>query len=362
MTPSAPSESRGIRLWIACLCALVFAMVVVGGITRLTRSGLSIVEWRPVTGIMPPIGEVEWQAQFDAYKQFPEYQQVNHKMTLDEFKGIFFWEYFHRLLGRVTGLVLFVPLVILAIRKRLTKSLIKKLAVAFALGGLQGFVGWYMVKSGLVNIPRVSHYRLATHLSLAFFLFSFLFWIFLGLRPAKTTPAASPQSRTLARLAIGITAVLSVQIVYGAFVAGMRAGYGFNTFPLMNGQFVPDGLMALAPGWLNIFENPATVQFIHRMIAYALVVAVPAFWWKVRRSDASNEQKRAASFMLAAVLLQFCLGVATLLLAVPVSLAVLHQTGAFILLATAVYTNFVFTRVSKSETKRDLYAVSQARV
>lgn len=344
MTTPVRTESRGIRLWIACLCGLVFAMVVVGGITRLTRSGLSIVEWRPVTGALPPIGEAEWQAQFDSYKQFPEYQQVNHQMSLDEFKGIFFWEYLHRLLGRVVGLVLLVPLVVLAVRRRLTKSLVKKLAVAFALGGLQGFVGWYMVKSGLVNVPRVSHYRLATHLSLAFFLFSFLFWIFLGLRPAsgESSQPRTAEIRTLARFSIGITAVLALQIVYGAFVAGMRAGYGFNTFPLMNGQFVPDGIFVLTPAWLNLFENPATVQFIHRMIAYLLVLTVSAFWWRVRRSGASPGQKRGAALMAVAVLGQFALGVSTLLLAVPVSLAVMHQAGAFVLLAAAVYTNFNF--------------------
>lgn len=345
-TAKLKSPVRGVRLWIASMCFLVFAMVVIGGITRLTRSGLSIVEWKPITGVIPPISEADWHEAFDAYRQFPEYQHVNHGMTLDEFKEIFFWEYLHRLIGRFAGLVLGVPLIVLALRRRLSKRLLKRLTIALALGGVQGLVGWYMVKSGLVNMPRVSHYRLATHLGLAFFMFAFLYWTFLDLKVRQALPKLTRPG--FKHASIALTTLVAVQIIYGAFVAGMRAGYGFNTFPLMNGQIIPDGLLVLSPAWTNIVENPATVQFIHRMIAWTLALSIAVFWWQVRKADASAEVRRAVNILAAAVTLQFALGVATLVLVVPVPLAALHQVGAFGLLAASVYTTFIFYRSTRS--------------
>lgn len=343
--------SRGVRIWIASLCALVFAMVVIGGVTRLTRSGLSIVEWQPIAGIVPPLTDQAWHEAFDAYKAYPEYQHVNRGMTLDEFKGIFFWEYLHRLIGRLMGLVLGAPLIVLAWRRALTKPLLKRLIVVFLLGGLQGLVGWYMVKSGLVNMPRVSHYRLATHLAMAFFLFAYLYWTWLDLR-ARPAPTAGESRRGLARVSVALTALVAVQILYGAFVAGLRAGYGFNTFPLMDGSFVPKGAWMMTPTWINFFENPATVQFVHRVLAWTLLVAVTLYWRATRRLGQHDSARRAASLLALAVTGQFALGVVTLLTVVPVALGALHQVGAFLVLAAAVHANYVMLTDGQRSTLR----------
>jgi cytochrome c oxidase assembly protein subunit 15 len=339
LAPATPA----VRLWVLSLCALVFAMVVIGGITRLTRSGLSIVEWQPVSGVVPPLTEAAWEDAFRAYQRFPEYQQVNHAMTLAEFKGIFFWEYLHRLVGRLAGLVLAVPLLVLIVRRQLTRPLVRRLVFALALGGVKGLVGWSMVKSGLVNVPRVSHLRLATHLSLAFFMFSFLFWTFLDLRARPGVAGSVPP--VVRRSILFVTGLVAVQIVYGAFVAGLHAGYGFNTFPRMNDGWLPDDAFDTLR---DAVEHPGAVQFIHRTIAWTLVATILVLWRRARRYDVPPRVRRATTMLLGAVAVQFALGVATLLLVVPVPLAALHQVGAFALLATAVYATHSSTRSAAS--------------
>jgi len=331
-------EHNAIAAWLLVCCALIFAMVVLGGVTRLTRSGLSIVEWQPIVGAIPPLTEAQWEETFAKYRQTPEYRQVNVGMSLAEFKGIFWIEYFHRLLGRLIGLVFLLPLAYFFVRRRLAPGLPLKLAGIFALGALQGFMGWYMVKSGLVDDPRVSHYRLTAHLVLAFLIYGAILWVALDLlspRPA----GANGGSRALRRFAWGISALVLLMVVTGGFVAGIRAGFAYNTFPLMNGRLVPPGIFMIEPWWENFFNNMATVQFNHRLIAWALAFAVPAFWVMAVRGAARPRVKLLAHLLLAALAVQLALGIATLLLAVPLALAAAHQGGALAVFTVALAVN-----------------------
>ena len=331
----ALKRSGAIQLWLAVVCFLIFVMVVVGGITRLTESGLSIVEWKPITGIVPPTSEAAWQLEFENYKQYPEYQKLNHGMSMDEFKAIFWWEFIHRLLGRLVGLVYLLPLLFFQFTGCLSSVFSRRLWIGFVLGGLQGLVGWYMVKSGLVDRPDVSHYRLALHLGLAFFLFAYLFWQILDLRPKTKSKGLVPGY--LATYAKVILAFVSIQIVWGAFTAGLKAGYGFNTFPTMNGQWIPSGFWMPDPVWSNFFENNISVQFIHRTLAWILLALFSSFFVLSRRFDISARQAKAVWAVSAAFLMQFCLGIATLLLMVPIQLASLHQLGGFVLFGATVF-------------------------
>jgi len=331
------ASQRAVAAWLLACAALVFAMVVVGGVTRLTHSGLSIVEWQPIVGTLPPLSEAEWLATFEKYKQTPEYRDVNRGMSLAEFKGIFWWEYFHRLLGRLIGIVFFVPLVWFWIRGRLGRPLAWKLAGVFVLGGLQGAMGWYMVMSGLVDDPRVSQFRLTAHLSIAFVIFAAMLWIAMDLLAPR--PAAGAQARGLARLSWWITGVIAYMVVTGGFVAGIRAGKAYNTFPLMNGHVVPPEIFMIEPWWQNFFHNMATVQFDHRLGAWALAVLVPWFWLRARRIELPARARIAAHLLAAALAIQITLGIATLLLAVPVALGAAHQGGAVVLLAAALFAN-----------------------
>lgn len=342
MSPKNPTVHRSMRVWLITLCALVLGTVFVGGVTRLTESGLSIVDWQPLIGAIPPLTSEEWDAAFVAYQQFPQFQKVNHAMTMAEFKYIFFWEYLHRNLGRLIGMAFFVPFMVFLIRRRIPRPLMPKLIVGFVLGGLQGALGWYMVKSGLVDLPRVSHYRLAAHLSLALFILVYLFWLTLRLWPKVQWGADVPTK--VRRFSYVLTALISLQIIYGAFTAGLRAGIGFNTFPKMNGFWIPPGWDYLQPVWLNLFENPVTVQFIHRCMAWCLLAAVTGFWFYARRKVTTPAQRFGVNGMLVMMGVQFLLGVMTLLYIVPVSLASMHQLGACVLLLLAVFTNFSFSR------------------
>jgi len=262
---TATHDNRRIALWLLACCALVFIMVVLGGVTRLTRSGLSIVEWDPIMGAIPPLSAPQWEATFDKYKQTPEYQKVNTGMSLSEFKSIFWVEYAHRLFGRSIGLAFLLPFLYFLLKGSIKRPLVPKLVIMFVLGGLQGALGWYMVRSGLVDEPRVSAYRLTAHLALAVVIYSYIFWTALGLLfPAEAKAGA----RGLRRFGIAATGLIFAMILSGGFVAGNKAGFAFNTFPLMNGRFAPEGLYALQPWWTNLFENIATVQFNHRLIAY----------------------------------------------------------------------------------------------
>lgn len=318
-----------VAIWLLVCCALVFAMVVVGGITRLTQSGLSIVEWQPIVGAVPPLDDEAWREVFREYQNTPQFRQVNPHMELDGFKRIFWWEYVHRLLGRLIGVVFLAPLVWFAARGRVSRELTWKLAGIFALGGLQGAMGWYMVQSGLVDDPRVSQYRLAAHLSLALAIYAAMLWIALGLLLPRAREAGP---RTFA---YALAALVFVQAIAGSFVAGIHAGLAYNTFPQMNGHFVPPGMFVIEPWYLNFFNNIATVQFDHRLIAWVLAFLVPWFWLRTRRT--APRVRLAASLLLAALALQIALGIATLVLVVPVPLAAAHQAGALLVFSAALF-------------------------
>ena len=329
-------DRRQIAAWLLTCCALVFAMVVVGGVTRLTHSGLSIVEWEPLVGTIPPLSQSDWEEVFEEYKATPQYLKVNKDMALDEFKGIFWWEYIHRLLGRAIGVVFFVPFLWFLARRRIDRPLAWKLGGIFVLGALQGAMGWYMVMSGLVDDPRVSQHRLVAHLGLAFLIFGAMLWTALDL----LTPLSGdlqPARRRLARYALGLTGLIFLMVLSGGFVAGIRAGFAYNTFPLMNNRFVPPEILMLEPWWTNLFNNMATVQFNHRMIAWMLIFLVPALWFAVRHAAVCARTRFAANALLAMLSIQVALGIATLLLVVPVPLAAAHQGGAVLLFASSLW-------------------------
>jgi len=322
--------------WLLVCCVMVFAMVVVGGVTRLTHSGLSIVEWQPIVGTIPPLNDGQWMAAFRKYQLTPEYRQVNHQMALYEFKRIFWWEYFHRLLGRLIGVVFLLPLVWFWWRRRIDQALALKLSGIFVLGGLQGAMGWYMVQSGLVDDPRVSQYRLTAHLVIALAIYALMLWTALGLLYARAPASAPPRLR---RLSWAVTAAVGYMLVTGGFVAGIRAGFAYNTFPLMNGQVVPREIFMLDPWYLNFFNNMATVQFDHRLGAWLLAVLVPWLWLAARRASLSPRARLALNLLLGMLALQIALGVSTLLLIVPIPLAAMHQGGAVLLLGAALFAN-----------------------
>ncbi len=324
---------RAVAAWLLACCALVFAMVVVGGVTRLTHSGLSIVEWQPIVGALPPLDEAGWQETFGKYKQTPEYRLVNPGMNLEGFKGIFWWEYVHRLLGRLIGAAFLLPLLWFALRGRIARALTWKFAVIFGLGALQGALGWYMVQSGLVDNPRVSQFRLTAHLGIAFLIYAAMLWIAFDL----LFPRASPVSGRLRRFAFALAALIFVMVLSGGLVAGIRAGLAYNTFPLMNGRFVPPEIFAIEPWYLNFSSNIATVQFDHRLIAWLLAFLVPWFWLRVRREPVPRRARLGADLLLAMLALQITLGIATLLLAVPVPLAAAHQAGALLVFSAAIF-------------------------
>ena len=329
--PTSTDTPGAIAAWLLACCAMLFAMVVVGGVTRLTHSGLSIVEWQPIVGAIPPLNDAEWQDAFAKYRQTPEFRLRNFDMDVAGFKSIFWWEYVHRLLGRLIGAVFFVPLVVFALRGMVRGPLAWKLGGIFVLGALQGAMGWYMVKSGLVDEPRVSHLRLTAHLGLAFLIFAAQFWVAMDLLSPRHARPQAP--RWLARFAQLVAALVFVMALSGGMVAGLRAGLAYNTFPLMNGHFVPPDMFVIDPWYANFLWNMGTVQFDHRMIAWALAVLVPVLWWRVARSEVPPSARIAAHFALAALAVQFTLGVATLLLAVPVALGAAHQAGALVLFA-----------------------------
>jgi len=350
----ADAPRRAVAAWLFACCALVFAMVVVGGVTRLTHSGLSIVEWQPIVGTIPPLSQADWDRAFDLYRATPEFRQVNHAMTLAEFKGIFWWEYAHRLLGRVIGAAFLVPLLVFALTRRIDRGLAMRLAGVFVIGGLQGALGWYMVKSGLVDDPRVSQYRLTAHLGLAFLIYAAMFWIALDLvrprardtlaaRDGVAAPSALSDRRAdapgrLRRAASALVGLVFLMVLTGGLVAGIRAGFAYNTFPLMNGRIVPDEIMMIEPWYLNFFNNMATVQFDHRAIAWLLALAIPSFWIAARRGGIAPAARRASSLLLVMLAVQIALGVATLLLQVPLTLAALHQAGALLVFTAALNT------------------------
>ena len=326
---------RPVRIWLYGMAAFVLLMVVVGGITRLTASGVSITSWKPISGIVPPLNNAQWQAEFDAYKQIPQYEVLNSWMSIDDFKYIFFWEYLHRLLGRVLGVLFLVPFLVFLVQRRFHAGLAWPLFALFVLGGFQGLLGWWMVSSGLTELTSVSQYRLAAHLTAASLLFVALVYVPRSLEPDAPAGSARPSNLIAAAVLLFLTIV---QIGAGAFVAGLDAGLGYNTWPLMDGALVPDGLGAMQPLWRNFFENALTVQFIHRSIAYAIVAFVGLLVWRQIRAGGLGGVQGWLPRLGFLVLLQVCLGIMTLLHAVPISLAVGHQALAFMLAgSTAAY-------------------------
>ena len=325
------ANERAIGRWLMVCCAVLLALVMLGGATRLTESGLSIVDWRPVTGVLPPIGDAAWLAEFQRYRDSPQYTQVNKGMALSDFKLIFWYEYAHRLLARVLGLVFALPLLVFWLRGMIPPRLRWPLVGILLLGAAQGYMGWFMVKSGLVDIPRVSHYRLAAHLSLALLIYASMFWLML-----RTLWPQRVATRPLGSVYGFLLGLIAVTIVFGAFVAGMRAGLMYNTFPLMNGHLIPPGIDAFQPLWLNALENPVAVQFIHRCLALTTFAVVAGLWLSWRRAELVPAQRLALNALVAMTLLQVCLGIATLLYHVPVALGTLHQGGAVLLLSAVL--------------------------
>ncbi|MGB8273706.1 MAG: COX15/CtaA family protein [Alphaproteobacteria bacterium] len=330
------NSAGAVAVWLLACCAMVFVMVVLGGVTRLTHAGLSIVEWQPLMGLIPPLSEPAWLDVFTKYQAYPEYQQLNHAMTLAEFKAIFWLEYFHRLWGRLIGAVFLVPFLYFLAKGQIERQLRPHLALLFVLGGLQGLLGWYMVKSGLVDRPDVSQYRLAAHLAVAFAIYGYMFWLALGLiyggaghMTDKRAPAAAGRGALLCALVFA-TAMI------GAFVAGLDAGFAFNTFPLMNGSLIPEDFLALSPWYRNFFENVPAVQFAHRWLAIATFALIVLFWAGARTMTLPSPTRIFLHGLLLTAALQVALGIATLLLVVPVPLAALHQAGALALFTAAL--------------------------
>ena len=332
------ADERAIGRWLAIVAAMIFLMIVIGAVTRLTESGLSMVEWRPVTGWLPPLSEAAWQADLAKYAASPQGRIVNHGIGLDEFRQIFWLEYIHRLWGRIIGLAFALPLGWFLIRRRVPGWLVPRLVALLALGGLQGAVGWIMVASGLRDVPAVSHYKLAIHLTLALALYGYILWlVFSLLAPSR------PEHHRRGDIAIAVGArclivALFVVLTWGAFVAGLRAGQVHTTFPTMSGYWLPPGLTDLSPLWLNFVETQAGVQFTHRWLATALMLAIALFWLRARRNDVSQPVRRATNMVATMALLQFALGVFTILSGAQIALATLHQAGAVLLLSTLVLT------------------------
>jgi len=333
-------HDRQLALWLFAVAALIFVMVVLGGVTRLTESGLSMVNWKPVTGILPPIGETEWLVEFEQYRTSPEYLHENKGMSVDEFKSIFWFEYSHRLLGRIIGLAFLIPFLIFLSQGKIRRPLILRFVFLFILGGLQGVLGWYMVKSGLVNVPQVSQYRLTAHLVAAITLYAFILWNAMSLYKGQQLLESHLSINVLRKHGRMTTAVISLMIISGGFVAGTKAGYVFNTFPMMDGQWLPPGGMALEPWWRNFFDNLATVQFSHRILAIVVIITVFTYALRGWRSKAINDTTCFTFTLLFIMLLiQVGLGIATLLHVVPVALGAMHQAGALTLFTLALVLN-----------------------
>lgn len=326
---------RQIGWWLIALCVLIFAMVLLGGYTRLTESGLSMTEWRPITGLLPPLSDQAWQAEFARYQHYPEFQKLNSWMDLGAFKGIYYVEYAHRMLGRLIGVVFVVPFVYFVGRRRIPRGLTPKLTIMFLLGALQGLMGWYMVKSGLVERPDVSQYRLTAHLAFAVVIYAYILWTALGLLVEHGR--SEPHVRKWAGMIGGL---VFVQIMLGGLVAGLDAGHAYNTWPLMDGSLLPSGLMAMRPWYVNLTENLLTVQFDHRLLAYAIVVVTGVFWWRLHRA-APPGLRGAVHLVALAVLAQVTLGIVTLVHNVPITLGIAHQGGALLLLSAVIYCAYV---------------------
>jgi cytochrome c oxidase assembly protein subunit 15 len=329
-----PARNRQVAVWLLVCCGLVFAMVVLGGVTRLTGSGLSMVDWRPLMGWLPPLGEAEWRRTFEMYQLSPEFQKINSHMDVDDFKSIFWLEYLHRLLGRMIGIVFAVPFIFFLARGYIAKKEWPKYLMMFVLGGLQGVLGWYMVKSGLIDNPHVSQYRLTAHLLAAFLIYAYMFWVALSLLYPQPVGRRHPwYGKTLL-----LTVLVCITIISGGFVAGLKAGLIYNTFPLMGSSLLPPGLFALEPVWRNAFDHMTTVQFDHRVLAITTFLGVVFYWLRARsKAELPRRGLAATNALLHTAILQIALGISTLLLAVPIVLAVAHQAVAMLLFTIMLF-------------------------
>lgn len=346
-----PANKSSLIIWLFVGCFMIFTMVVVGGITRLTGSGLSITEWKVVTGVIPPLSQAEWEMEFFKYQQIPQYQLINSHFTLDDFKFIYFWEYIHRLIGRTIGLVFLYGLITYYMRGVISKQLMPRLLFMFVLGGIQGFLGWYMVSSGLTENVRVSHIRLAIHLTFAFITFGYIFWVALTqLFPVKY--ANSNAYTRYKKYGWTLLGLVILQVIYGAFVAGTKAGMVYTTWPTMEGEWIPESMtyMLQKDGISSLINNLASVQFIHRSLAYLITIIVVALIlkvWKDKQLEAG--QKKSAYALGGLVVLQIILGIYTLLNSVPVTLGVIHQATAFFVFATTIYFIYRLAYASMNE-------------
>lgn len=341
---SPRERPRAVGWWLLSCCAVLLTLVMVGGATRLTESGLSIVDWKPVTGVLPPMGDAAWQAEFSRYQTSPQFAKVNQDMSLGDFKVIFWFEFFHRLLARLLGLWFALPLLWFWLRGAIPARLRWPLFGILALGAAQGYMGWYMVKSGLVDIPRVSPYRLAAHLGLALLVYALMLRVAIGLLLDRVPAADSSTAKRWPRALLLV--MVATTIGFGAFVAGLRAGHMYNTFPLMAGYWVPPGMAAMEPFWRNLFENPVSVQFIHRIIALSTLAVTLWVWWRMRNAAQDKAQARSRLALLLMALIQVTLGICTLLWVVPVWLGTLHQGGAVLLLSAVIVAGWCWrTRV-----------------
>lgn len=331
-------NNKSVIIWLLSGCFLVFVMVVVGGITRLTNSGLSMTDWHLVTDTFPPLTEAKWQEAFERYKQFPEYQKINihNDFTLSDYKFIYFWEWFHRFIGRIIGLVFIIPFFYFLIKKKIDKATLNKCFVLLGMGALQGFFGWFMVKSGLVDNPDVSHFRLSLHLTFAFLTFAYTLWVALDLIYPDRREVIVPLKK-IARIAL---AFLLLQIIYGGFVAGLNAGLVHNHWPMMSdGQFIHDSVFIERKTLLlNLTEGKSGVQLVHRTLAYVVVGLIVFLYFKSKKYNLSTQQKNGLTSLVLIVFLQFTLGVFTLLYSVPLWLGLTHQIVAFFLLTAMTYT------------------------
>ena len=335
VNPSAELQdhyNKQIILWLSACALTIYGMILLGGVTRLTGSGLSMVEWRPIMGIIPPLNTNDWEILFVKYQQFPEYKLINNGMSLNEFKKIFMYEYLHRMLGRFIGIIFLLPFLFLGITRRIPKGLSPKLFAILVLGAAQGILGWYMVQSGLTDDPRVSQYRLTAHLSNAIIIYSCIIWVTLDLgnRPER-------QSTHLLLPSCLILVLIFFMIVSGGLMAGTRAGYAYPTFPLMGDSFIPAEVYSMQPKWLSIFEDIATIQFNHRILAYLTTLSIILFVIEALRSDMSDALKTSVKCIFVLITLQVTLGISTLLLHVPIPLAAAHQSVAVALLTASIF-------------------------
>ena len=337
------NKDKPVIIWLLSGCFLIFIMVVVGGITRITDSGLSMVNWNLFMGAIPPLNNLQWEELFALYQQSPEGKKLNYNFTLSEFKYIYFWEYLHRMIGRLLGLVFIIPFIVFLIQKKLNNRLIKQCVILLILGGMQGAIGWWMVKSGLINNPHVSHYRLSIHLIIAFLTCAFTFWVALPLIYTKQLKG----NKKISKLLLVYFILVIIQIIYGAFVAGLDAGEGFNSWPKMHGEWIPEAVYIDANGYNPIWflEHQWGVQFIHRKLAFVIFIFTFYLWNKGRKSKLNIIQRKSLNLIALLVMGQSIIGVLTLIYVTPIALASMHQIIAFFLLMSIVYSLFLFKKI-----------------